>query len=58
MPDNLNIKRPADATKININEPYEVNYWTAKFGVSVQQLKNAVKDVGPQVRDVKRKLER
>jgi hypothetical protein len=37
---------------INIAEYYEVEYWTARFGVSVEQLKTAVKVVGVSAEDV------
>lgn len=46
MPDNLQIKRPLDANRINIHEPYEVNYWCKELGVTKQQLINAVTAVG------------
>ncbi|WP_347216204.1 DUF3606 domain-containing protein [Chryseobacterium sp.] len=45
MSDDLN-KIPLDATRVNINEDWEVNYWCKKFGVTKDQLKNAVKAVG------------
>lgn len=35
-----------DRTRINVNEDYEVQYWTKKFGVTAEQLKAAVKDAG------------
>ena len=56
MPDNLKITQPLDAKRINLNEPYEVNYWTNKFGVSETQLKAAVAAVGTYADDVKKKL--
>lgn len=46
MPDNLNIKQPLDASRVNIHEPYEVNYWCKKWGCSEQQLRNVVTAVG------------
>lgn len=46
MSDDLNIRRPADASRINLGEAWEVTYWTKKFGVSVAQLQAAVKAVG------------
>ncbi len=36
----------ADRTKININEAYELDYWSAKFAVSKEKLKAAVDMVG------------
>jgi len=56
MSDDLTKKRPQDATKININEPYEVTYWTKALGVDAETLKQAVKKVGVMVADVKKYL--
>jgi len=46
MSDNLRIKQPLDAKRINLNEPYEVNYWCQALGVTERQLRDAVKAVG------------
>ncbi len=46
MSDDLTKRRPQDASKINIHEPYEVEYWTKKFGVSKAKLEAAVAAVG------------
>jgi hypothetical protein len=46
MSDDLTKRRPQDASKINMHEPYEVNYWTHKFGVTKAQLQAAVNAVG------------
>lgn len=51
MADDPSKKGPADANRININEPYEVEYWTMKFGVTAEQLKACVKKVGVMVVD-------
>jgi len=37
---------PADRTRINVNEDYELRYWTAKFGCTTTELKAAVAAVG------------
>jgi hypothetical protein len=37
---------------VNVAEYYEVEYWTSRFGVSVEQLKTAVKAVGVSAEDV------
>ncbi|QNN45025.1 DUF3606 domain-containing protein [Pedobacter roseus] len=36
----------ADRGRININEGYELDYWSNKFGVSKDKLKAAVQTVG------------
>ncbi|AZA90046.1 Protein of uncharacterised function (DUF3606) [Chryseobacterium nakagawai] len=46
MSDDLSKKRPQDATKVNVNESWELEYWSKKFGVTKEQLKDAVKAVG------------
>ena len=45
-----------DRDRINIEEAYEVQYWSEKFGVSIEELAAAVKKVGPMASDVKREL--
>ncbi|MDB5805334.1 MAG: hypothetical protein JWN73_2656 [Betaproteobacteria bacterium] len=56
MSDNLQDRGPADRARINVNEDYELRYWTKKFGVSFDVLKKAVKDVGPSAKAVEEKL--
>jgi len=50
-----NSGRP-ERDKINIEEDYEVQYWSEKFGISVEELTAAVKEVGPTASDVQREL--
>jgi len=35
-----------DRDRINTSEDYEIRYWAEKFGVSHDELKQAVKDSG------------
>jgi predicted DNA-binding protein YlxM (UPF0122 family) len=35
-----------DRSRINVNEDYELRDWSKKFGVTSQELKDAVKKVG------------
>lgn len=53
MSDDLTRRKPEDPTKININQQWELDYWTQKFKVSEKALKAAVSSVGPMVEDVK-----
>jgi hypothetical protein len=46
MTDDTTKRRPQDSTRISLSEDYEVDYWTDKFGVSREQLKEAVGAVG------------
>ena len=55
--DKRNPGRP-DRDRINMNEEYEVQDWSKKFGVSKEELAAAVKKVGPMARDVEVELKR
>lgn len=46
MSDDKSKIRPQDSSKVNVHEPYEVQYWTQKFGCTKAQLEAAVKAVG------------
>jgi predicted DNA-binding protein YlxM (UPF0122 family) len=46
----------ADRDRINTSEDYELNDWSKHFGVSKDKIKQAVKKVGPMVKDVEREL--
>ncbi|RQO40169.1 DUF3606 domain-containing protein [Chryseobacterium sp. KBW03] len=46
MNDDLSKRRPQDASKVNVNETWELEYWSKKFGVTKEKLKEAVKAVG------------
>jgi hypothetical protein len=56
MADDLNERGPQDRSRINVNEAWELQYWSRKFGVSEEQLKTAVKAAGPSVEAVSRHL--
>lgn len=49
MSDDLNSRGPQDASKVNVNEEWELRHWTKTFGVSEEELKAAVKQVGVRV---------
>ena len=49
--DKKNIGKP-DRDRINTSEDYEVQDWSKKFGVSPEELKKAVKQVGSIAKDV------
>jgi hypothetical protein len=58
MPDDKTKTGPQDASRVNINEEYEVAYWTKHFGVSADQLRAAVQKAGPSARAVEEQLKR
>ena len=47
---------PVDRTRINMNEPFEVRYWSKELGVSVSQLKAVVKKVGEETDAIRQEL--
>ena len=56
MADDLTKKGPQDAARINLNEDFEVRYWSHKSGVSEDELRRAVGKVGNSVKAVEREL--
>ena len=44
--DNTNKTGTPDRNTINLNEDYEVNYWTEELGVSKEELTEAVNKAG------------
>jgi hypothetical protein len=45
-----------DRDRINVNEDYELRYWTKELGVTGDELRAAVKVVGPTADAVRRHL--
>lgn len=58
MSDDKTNRGPRDADRVNVNEDYEVRYWTKRWGVSEQELRTAVKRVGVMAKDVAKALGR
>ena len=56
MSDNKSNRGPADAQRINVNEDYEVTYWTQALDVSEEKLRETVKRVGVMAKDVREAL--
>ena len=55
MADDRSIRGAADRSRINMQEDYEVRYWTQKWNVSREQLAAAVREVGVMAAEVARK---
>jgi Protein of unknown function (DUF3606) len=47
-----------DRIRINVNEPYELEYWTKELGVSDAKLKELVKQHGVMVADVRKAVKK
>ena len=58
MPDDLGRRAPEDPNRINVNQPWEVDYWTKKYGVSEGTLNKAVDAVGDSSEEVEKWLRR
>jgi hypothetical protein len=52
MVDDLKRRQPEDPLKVNLNERWEVEYWTKRFGVTEAKLREAVKAAGVMVKNV------
>lgn len=46
MSDDLTRRKPEDPTKININQQWELDYWTQELKVSEKTLNAAVSSLG------------
>ncbi|GAB3414626.1 DUF3606 domain-containing protein [Massilia agilis] len=58
MADDLNQRGQQDRSRINMNEPWEVKYWTRELGVSQEELARAVAQAGNSVTAVREQLKR
>ena len=56
MPDDKSKKFPQDSRRINIHERYELEYWSKRFRVTPQEVRNAVAAVGTSAAAVERRL--
>jgi len=58
MPDDKNKRGRQDRNRINMNEDYEVRYWSQKFGVTKEELKAAVRRAGNSAAAVEQELKK
>ncbi|WP_343698910.1 DUF3606 domain-containing protein [Caulobacter sp.] len=58
MSDDKDLRGPADASRISLSEPYEVEYWTKTLGVSRDALAKAVVEVGNSAEAVRAYVQR
>jgi len=56
MADDLGNRGRPDRDRINVNEDYEVRDWAKKLGVSPDELKRAVQQVGDRADAVRQHL--
>jgi hypothetical protein len=53
MVDDLMDRGPRDRNRINVQEDWELKYWSHALGVSEEQLRAAVQSVGSYAKDVR-----
>jgi Protein of unknown function (DUF3606) len=58
MADNRKQTGKPDDARINVEQDQELDYWSGKFGVTREEIRAAVKAVGPMVKDVGEQLAR
>ena len=56
MPDNTQKTGGQDRKRINVNQDYELQDWSDKFGVTKERLKEAVEAVGDSAKQVEKYL--
>ena len=56
MADDLKQTGSRDDQRIDVNQDHELTYWSKKFGVTRDQLREAVAKAGPTVKNVERVL--
>jgi hypothetical protein len=56
MSDDLDKRRPQDASRINLSEPWEVAYWTKALKLTEKELRAAVAAVGDRAEAVRAHL--
>jgi len=56
MADNTSARGQQDRLRINVNQEHEVRYWTEKFGISAEELRRVVGEVGPMADAVEQRV--
>jgi hypothetical protein len=56
MADDRSMRGPQDRQRVNMSEDYEVSYWSKKWGVTREELAEAVRQAGPMSAAVARQL--
>jgi len=56
--DNKEKSGSPDRDRINVNQDFELQYWSKKFKVSAEELKDAVKRAGTSVTAVEKLLKK
>jgi hypothetical protein len=57
MSDNLQDRGPQDRSRINLDQAYEVRYWSKQLGCTEDELREAVRKVGNSADAVRRAVQ-
>ena len=55
---NQQTRAPQERSRVNLDEPYEVQFWMIDFGCTEQQLRDAVQEHGDTVEKLRAVLKR
>ena len=58
MADDKNKRGPADRSRINVNEPYELDYWSKELDLTPEQVRQLVAKHGTSVETIRQVLGR
>ena len=58
MADDLKQTGKPDDQRINVEQEHELSYWSKELGVSREELRDAVQQAGPVVKNVRQHLNR
>lgn len=58
QPTNHISRGPRDRSRVDVDQLWEVQWWSRGFGVSAQEVLDAVREVGPLVADLDRYFRR
>ena len=56
MSDDKTKTAPQDAKRVNVNEEYELAYWSKRLATTPEKLRAAVSKVGVMVNDVEKEM--
>jgi hypothetical protein len=53
MPENARQRDHRESQRIDVHDEHECRYWSSRFGVSPERLRQAVREAGPTVQAVR-----
>ena len=58
MAADLQKRGPADRSRVNLNEPWEIEWWSKKWNILSETLREAVRRVGVMAENVAKHLDK